>query len=377
MKKHRAFFVSLTWLIVFLLMDACVEKIDFDLPGARFQYVVDGLISDQSTPYQVKISKSLSLEADSIVNSPVSNALITLFEDQKPVEVFFEESAGLYTTKGTTRGKVGHSYFITIQTEDGKKFQSEPETIKEVGEVKAINYEFEARKTKIGTDEVDANVFKVFIEADAMDLPENYVRWRYTGNYKMNTQPELHLTWTPPYTPYKNPPPCSGYKIVGGPPGSGGLLEKFAECTCCTCWIYEYETMPTVSNGQLIVNGQFRNIKVGEVPINSTSFYEKFMITVEQMSLSKRAYDFFRLIRAQKESASSLFQPQSGEIKGNIKPLSNEDYVIGLFWATSIKSAHTFINRSEVPYKLTPTDIPPDACTDFRNSTTVKPAFWE
>lgn len=121
----------------------------------------------------------------------------------------------------------------------------------------------------------------------------------------------------------------------------------------------------------------FRNIKVGEVPINSTSFYEKFMITVEQMSLSKDAYDFFRLIRAQKESASSLFQPQTGEIKGNLRSINNEDLMIGLFWATSIKSKRTFINRSDVPYNLPPTDIPADACTDFRNSTNVKPAFWE
>jgi hypothetical protein len=127
----------------------------------------------------------------------------------------------------------------------------------------------------------------------------------------------------------------------------------------------------------LISGTQFNNIKVGEVPINEVLFYDKYMVDVEQMSLTKQAYNFFKLIRTQKEGASSLFQPPSGEIRGNINAVNNNESIIGIFWATSINKKTIFILPGDVPYKLVEPVPILYPCTNYPNSTTVKPAGWQ
>jgi hypothetical protein len=366
--------LKIKWLVAFILLTACVDRINFNVPPAQFQTVVEGMISDRPGSYTVKVSKSLSLDASSSMRSPVEKAKIKLYDDEGNAEDFTETSPGEYTTGGILQGKVGHAYHIRLETPDGKIFESEPDRINRVGEVETIRYEFEARTVQKNYGEVAADVFNIFVDADAGSGDDNYVRWRFTGTYKVITHPELHAILPQGSTWLRDPPPCSGYIVA--PALGGGKLEKVADCTCCTCWINQFESVPQVSDGQFIQGNQFRNVKVAEVPINSATFSDKYMVEVEQMSLSRKSFEFFRLIRAQKEGASSLFQPPYGEIKGNVSPVNSAEPVIGLFWATSVKAKYLFIPRSEVPYLLTPMDLVTDACTNFSNSSANQPAFW-
>jgi hypothetical protein len=369
--------VKIKWCLVFIILSACVEQIDFDVPSAEFQTVVEGMISDGPGPYTVKISKGISLDADSVYRLPMSDAKVKLYDDEGNVEDFKEANPGEYKTSRFIQGRIGHAYHIVIETEDGKIFESEPDHLKPVGEIENIRYEFEARTIVKPYGEVEANVFNIFVDANGGVGDDNFVRWVFTGTYKVVTTPELHETWNPPYTPYKNPPPCSGYRLIGGPIGSGGLLEQFGDCTCCTCWANHFESIPQLSDVQLVSNNQFKNIKVGEVPVNSVTFYDKYMIEVEQMSLTRKAFDFFRLVRVQKEAAASLFQPPSGEIKGNINSVNSNQSVVGFFWSSSVKKKTIFIHRSDVPYPITPLPIVKEPCTVYRNSSTIKPANWD
>lgn len=363
------------WLFA-IVLNGCVEPIDFEVPPAQLQTVVEGMISDDPGPYVVKVSQGISLNADSLKPAPVENVKIRLHDDQGNVEEFVETSPGVYMTGGIMQGQVGRTYHITLETPDGKTFQSEPERIDPVGEVEDIRYEFEARTVQNFFGETSADVFNIYVDADAGNVEEPYVRWRFKGTYKIVSHPELRMTHNPPYLPYKDPPPCSGYVVVEFI--LGGKIEQVEDCTCCTCWVNQFETKPQLSDGQLISNKAFKNVKIAEVPVNNITFHDKYLVEVEQMSLSKTAFEFFKLIREQKENASDLFQPPSGEIKGNLKPLNSDEPVIGLFWATSIKRKSIFIHRDEVPYPLTPITFFTDDCTTYYpHSFTEKPALWE
>lgn len=366
--------LKLKWLTVFIFLSACVDKIDFKIPSASSLLVVEGMISDNPGPYTVYVSKSIGLNADSSFHDPVSKASIKLFDDQGNVEDFTETKPGEYVTGGTIQGQVGHSYHITLQTQDGNTYKSEPDKINPVGEIEQIKFEYEARTIHRIYGDEDANVFNIYVDANAGTGDENYTRWRYTGTFKVATNPEQHYIQADG-PPYRDPLPCSGYILL--PALGGGKLEQVGPCTCCTCWVNQYESEPHLSDNQLVSNNEFKNVKVGEVPINSTSFSYKYMVAVDQMSLSKQAFDFFKLIRIQKDGASSLFQPPSGEIKGNITAANSNASVVGLFWATSIKTKYIFILRSDVPYLLTPPDPDTGACTGYKNSSTTQPKFWE
>jgi len=362
------------WVIGFLAMNACVDRISFNIPLTQNLMVVEGMITSDPGPYTVRVSHSLSLAADSSFRDPVQHVQIDLHDDEGHAERLQEVSPGVYQTNGAIQGQVGHAYFITMQTADGKSFVSAPDTIHPVGTLEQIKFSYEARTVQENFGPVTADIFNIYVDASAGIGARNYVRWRFTGTYKAVTNPELRAILSDGYV-LASPPGCSGYVIEPGL--GGGILTKVGPCTCCTCWITQNETIPTVSDGQLVANKTFRDVKVAEVPINSNTFADKFLLVVEQMSLTQNAYHFFDLIHAQKAGASSLFQPPYGEIKGNITALNSNDAVVGLFWGTAINKKYTFIQRSDVPYLLPPPDFVADACTVLPNSSTNPPEFWQ
>jgi hypothetical protein len=369
--------IKMKWIVAFLVLSACVDKIDFIVPEPEVQTVIEGMISDGPGPYEVKITRGLDLNANESSVSPVEHARVTLYDDEDHSEDLAEITPGVYRTGGIIQGKLGHTYHIVAETQEGTIFQSEPDILNPPGEIENIQYEFEARTVVKNYGEVVADVFNIYVDSYAGTSQENFVRWRFKGTYKVTTHPELHETSVPPYTPYKDPPSCSGYIITPGPVGSGGVLEQVGECTCCTCWINEFEKVPQLSDAELVTDNKLRHIKIAEVPINNFTFHEKYMVEVEQMSLSRKAFEFFKLIRQQKEGASNIFQPPSGEIIGNITSTNSNNPAIGMFWAGAIKKKYIFIPRDAVPYIVIPIDFVTDACTLYPNSTSVKPLNWE
>lgn len=367
------------YLILWMGIISCVQLVDFEIPQSQLPLVVDGLIYDGAGPQEVRLSSGLDLNADSINNQPVTGALIHLHDDLGKNYDFTEVNPGVYHTDSSVSGIVGRSYWIIIETAEGKKFESDPELLHPVGEIDSIRYEFEERLVRRAYSLSREDVFNVFVDArQSTETANSFVRWRFNGTYEAATNPELHLIVSTSYLPYKSPWPCSGYILVTGPIGSGGLLEKVGECECCTCWPRQYETKPQISDGSLVLDGQFKNVKVGEVPITNATFHSKYLVEVEQMSMTSTAYDYFELIRRQKETTASLFQPAPAEIRGNIRALNNSDPVVGLFWATSISKKAIFIYPEDVPYPLPPLDFLTLPCAEiYPNATYQKPLLWE
>jgi hypothetical protein len=364
------------WLVVFFVLLACVDPIDFEVPPAQYQLVVEGQITDRPGPYMVKLSKARSVGDEVLTPEPLLNARVTLFNDLGNSEEFSDKGNGSYLTGGVIHGQIGRSYHIEIETADGSMYTSEPDRLTEGGEVSAIRYEYEARIRKEPFGDFNDDIFNIYIDAEAGSPDETFVRWRFTGTYKVVTNPELHETFLQGEFSYKTPLPCSGYVVVPFIPG--GKLEQREPCTCCTCWANHYEDAPQLSDTQLTQSGSFRNIKVGEVPINSATFYDKYLVHVDQISLSRTAFDFFRLIRSQKEGVLSLFQPPSAEIKGNIKNVNNGSPVVGLFYASSVTTKTLFISPDAVPYILPPINLSTDECyVYYKNATTIKPEGWD
>ncbi|HMJ67850.1 MAG TPA: DUF4249 domain-containing protein [Cyclobacteriaceae bacterium] len=365
------------WILIFIVVTACVDPIMVDAPGAAEILVVDGSITDAPGPYWVKISRGVSLEADSAVHTRVRNAIVKLYDDTGAVENFVEPRPGEYRTDGAIRGTIGRTYHITAQLPDGTILESEPEKIYPRGQITSIRHQFDARSDTRAYGVFAADAFNIFVDGDAPTAngEEAYVRWRMTGTYKVMTHPELHETLALEFY-YKTPYPCSGYNVA--PALHGGILEKVTECTCCTCWVKQFDAKPQLSDTELVSNGQFRNVKVGEVPISGATFYDKYKIDVEQMTISRSAFEFFKLIRLQKDAPSNLFQPPPGRLTGNIRSSKEEQVVVGLFWATSVTRTSTYLLKSDVPYIVPPIKKITEPCnTSFAKSTTTKPADWD
>lgn len=365
--------------LLLFIVSACIEPAEFDVPPAESLLIIDGMISDQPGPYRVTISRAVPLSVDALELPFETGAMVRLHDDLGNIEDFEEVSEGIYETRGAIQGQIGRSYHIAVTTADGEQYESTPEKIQAVGKVSEITYKYKKKRVEDLFGVRNEDYFNVYVNAEQGPDKVGYIRWKLTGTYKVTTHPELRETmYHPGAVPLKEPRPCSGYTTAVHPSGRGTIIVKVGECTCCDCYVDQFDNSPFVSDNILAVDGEFSNVKVGEVPINTATFMEKYMLRVEQMSLSRDAFDFFKLIKIQKEEASSIFQPNTGELVGNIKAVNPDNRVVGMFWATAITQKIAFIEKEDVPYPIPPFPVVKESCLlEFNYSTTEQPEEWE
>ena len=369
--------ILLLLIVMGVICNSCVDQIDFPIPEGSSQIIIEGLITDGPPPYLVKVSRGINLNADSLSNTGYSGLEVTLHENESgKEETLTEVRPGEYESTGVIVGTVGYSYYITVTTPEGTTITSEPDILHPVGEIDSIKIEFESRTKVLDFAEVRADVFNVLVDSEAKTTNDSFVRWRFQGTYKVVTDPQefmIQFPWSD--NPLRRPFECSGYIVVANGTPLGGV-ESIRPCECCTCWVNDYEPYPELSDGELVTNNQFFNVKVGEVSISSSAFFDKYRIRVEQMSMSRNAFDFFNLVRAQKIGATDFFQPPSGEILGNLTA-SDQTVVVGIFWASAVRTKDRFLYKSDVPYPIGDIPFAPKPCYDvYDNATTIEPEGW-
>jgi hypothetical protein len=171
---------------------------------------------------------------------------------------------------------------------------------------------------------------------------------------------------------------CSGWVIDGEDPTN---TFRFAPCTCCDCWVTQYNDQPLLSDAKRFANySDITKFQVAFVPATRRLFYEKYRIEVEQMSVSLSAYTFWKFVKAQEHQSSDLFQTPPPLLSGNILAKSDGAIpVLGMFSASSIRKMAMVIDRSQIPYVIPLIDTVAESCNNsvfFKNSSTVKPDFW-
>lgn len=355
------------WAIAFLLLTACIDPVKLDVPrGERF-LVVEGLITDQPGPYSVTVSKSFPTDDPAWGLNPITNANVSLYADGELLEELVGTGKGVYQTTGVT-GVVGRTYHIVIEIE-GKRYISEPELLRPVGALTGIRAEFESRNTQSPFHENIGDRFNIYVDGDITGEPESFVRWRFSGTYLVRTNPELAYGFD---MGIKIPLPyeCSGFRAT--PTG----IYYVSPCTCCTCWVTERDDRWFVAASKDFTSAGYKDIFVGQANITRLTFLEKYRVKIEQMSLSPQAHEFFRQLEAQAQGVESLFQPATGAIDGNISAMDSDERVLGLFYASSVKSISMNLLRKDVPYTIPPPDTIRTPCTSMRGSSNVKPDFW-
>lgn len=352
-----------------LFLSACVDPADIEIPPFQYQIVVDGFITTDPGPYTVRMYRSRPLDkADLDRLIPERFAKVTIKDDEGNSELLMEVLPGEYQSKPDgIRGVTGRSYHVEITTIDGKQYVSDPELIRPVGEVTAINYEFKDGGVSGILDEGDG--FRIFADATGIPGVEDLVRLRMVATYEVETFPQLRTRRVENgFIP--DPFPCSGYI------NQDDRLVKVGECTCCNCWVSVYDQIPSITDEQFTTNDIFIGQEVGFVESSRRTLYDKIHVEVQELSLSPNTYLFWKLVKAQKQGVSNIFQPPSGKLVGNVKGVGNTDKPLGIFWAAGINKKSIFIDRDDIPYRVQPIDTLVAPCLFFPNSTNQKPTFW-
>jgi len=297
----------LTILLILVFLSKCEEPISLDLGKGTDLLVVDGLIIDQPGPYTVTLSRTAPYGNQALSPSE-DDAIVTIFDEYGNFEVLEQISRGTYQTdENGIRGEIGISYWITIITNDGQEYQSIPEQILAVPPIDSIYAEF------IQEPLVKIDGHQFFIDLSDPKDETNYYRW----------------TWE------------SVTPIMTRRPRRAGPLFCCNVCFKTTKDNFRFN----VFSDQFINGNKLLRQPIHFAPFRTT---EKYLVRVNQYSISSAAYDFWHNLRDQSESVGSIFDRPPSPITGNIRNILNpENNALGYFGASALVKGRLRIRRGE------------------------------
>ncbi len=369
--------ISLLLVFIGLVMVTCIDPLDIAIPlPATFPLAIDGYISDQPGPYEVRLNLSFDVQSSLVFKSTFSARRVTLLDNVGNSEVMIQAAPGVYRTRGSgnsIRGVQGRAYHIKVELLDGRVYESVPDTLTRPGHVDSVYYTYHTTVTEDGRMQQGLDI--LFDSSPEQGSNFRFM-WKFRGTFQIETNPELYDTICADGRCPK-PLPCSGWRL-----DDSSRLTQVRACTCCQCWATMVNPDLVLSENQFVDGGRFKGIKAGYMPVDQWTFLHKVYAQVEQLSLSDRAFRFWKAVNDQRKGTGSLFQPITGKVPGNfIQTAGNEIPVEGLFYATSVSTRAIFIGRNELAnyVLLTQPDLPyKNSCLKmFGNSSTTKPVFWE
>jgi hypothetical protein len=361
-------------LFLVVMSAACVDPLTFDVGDVKdYSLVVEGFITDEAGPYEVRVSSSYDVDSTIVKKTPIPVKKLTISDNLGNSEDLTKNEIGVYrTSEGGIQGTIGRAYKLRIELPDGRVYETVPDTMKATGVIDQIDPEIVSFTDEKG---VEQHAFDIYFDSHSPSTSDFRFMWKVTMSYQFKTQPWDYTIPCPGGRgTCQAPLDCSGYVL------EGGLLVYVKPCTCCDCWISVDPAIPLVSDFGLMKHGEFKNQKAGRLPITWLAMSFGTHVEIQQLSLSEQAYNFWKMASIQKSAINSLFQPVNGKLVGNWVQTSGDPApVFGLFYASAINKMSTHLGFEDIPDKsiVPPAVLYPFECTGVSNATDVQPKNWQ
>jgi hypothetical protein len=173
----------------------------------------------------------------------------------------------------------------------------------------------------------EADGINVYVNSHDSENNTQYYKWDYQETWEINSD----------YV--------SRYTYENGMLNVRNVIEKD---NMFYCWKYaSAKDLHFASTTQL--ESDWVQYQIVSLPHYSDRTSVRYSILVEQRALSKEEFDYLQIIQKNSSVTGSLFDPLPGEIKGNLKSISNPDEpVIGYIGAYSQQTKRLFIRASEL-----------------------------
>jgi hypothetical protein len=105
--------------LLILFHSSCEKVLDINLNDSDPKLVIEGIVTNQSAPQVIKISRSIPI-SDSNIFPGVSNAEVTVTDNAGRVFIFTEQSPGIYVNS-TLKGQPARIYKLKVVS-DGNEY---------------------------------------------------------------------------------------------------------------------------------------------------------------------------------------------------------------------------------------------------------------
>jgi hypothetical protein len=324
---------------ILLLMGACIKPYDLKLEDADEYIVVEGLITNETGPHEVRLSHT-SEQLDEGFNTIDDAKVWIVDQDDNSTEFRFTKD-GTYQSPGTFSGEVGNNYQLFIELADGRVIASEPEEILPSTKITSIHHRYGQSPNAEGTENIGGLQF--FIDAAPGPQSINYYRYDWLADYRIDvTDPAYYKLVAD--TLMIDTAQQLIYYIISDP---DVLLSCYQSDTSKSLIYASTETSNV---------GSVLDFPVNFVSETSQRLSRRYALQVKQYSISASAYYYYKTLDEQNNYGGSLFDKQTGLITGNLSFEDESEPVIGYFEVASVDSLrkffdhHDFDERLELPY---------------------------
>ncbi len=315
------------------LFSSCTEMYKPEISQNFSALVVDGIITNENKPVEIKIYRTISKDTVSTkdIIVPEKNAIVEIFNDLGESDTFYEITPGTYqNTSFDFRGEIGRTYWINIKTDEGIEYESEPEVMTPPIEVtKMCGEEF----SQFIDQDTELESVKFYFDAKDVSNETSFLRWEALESWEWHTPVLLNL-----------------------PNSSLFTAEPALVC---------YPTNK-IRHINLFDASKFGDKEMLKLPITYVTEKEQkllydYYIKILVKSISFKNYSFWNHIKEVNQSSGNLFDRTPGNVVGNIASIDGEHSVVGYFEVSSVSTKSASFNRSMFNVKF---DIFPPECVE-------------
>lgn len=320
MKKTVYFILFISFLI------GCKEKyVSPVISPATGYLVVEGIINSGAGETNIVLSRTTALNNQKILAE--AGASVMVESEDKTSFLLKETKSGNYGASNLNLVST-KKYKLTIQTKDGKKYESDFVPVQSNPPIDSVNWIRSGRDVQLYVNTHD---------------PKNntkYYQWEYVETWELHTYYLSTLK----------------YKAV---PNSRGVITYSAVYNDSTsfapdlskyfCWKTEPSTSiftGTTTN----LSSDIIQLPLIRIPADSWKLNILYSVNTKQYSLSKGRYEFLQRMKRNTETTGSVFDAQPSELNSNIRCVSNpKEPVIGYIDICPIQEKRIYINRKSLP----------------------------
>jgi hypothetical protein len=350
--------IILIILISCSMLVSCYKPYNANIDANKKILVVDGLITNENTSYQIRLSYALPFDSSG-TGLPANASSVSITDDEGNYYAFNEMGNGYYMSDSFQfRGKPGSTYTLHINTVDGERYESDPQQLYSSVNNDSVYAEFGYQEVlnKITGSKVLSHGANILtdIKTGTQTLPH----FRFTTNL---------------VTQYINV-----------------ICTPFASCNDHYCWQTENANLNiNLTGGEYPTNSDSENKHVlcfidDNLYCYSLIYYRAFIINSrviysDRYVLNDEAYLYYKKIDELLRSEGKIFDPVAAQINGNIKCITHpENKVFGFFEASTVshssyKVDFRNLNNTQPSITRMPYILPPEPTGSLLN---IVPPFW-
>jgi hypothetical protein len=335
---------------------SCREIYNHDAGHQENVIIVEGLITDRSGPYLVRLSTNQIIENGlhdrTSFPTGISGAMVYIKDNKDEIFLFTESEPGRYYSQDFFEGVGGNTYTLYIETPDGHSYVSEPQLLPFPVNIDSLYARPKIRETL--KRNAQGGYFLQSTEGAEVLLDVSYQDEQYKY---FRLVPEGLILYNFPTGEIQN-----------------YLWKKINMLDHVNVSSYKFEAASVVTRNH---NVTFFPRHKFEYDLNNDEYIHRKILLLKIYGLNKGAWDFYTAIERQINAEGKLFDPVATRLPSNIRCTTDPSRLaLGLFEASSgVSVTYILVEKPwENSYYLKRTDdldhIPSNGNQPFR------PDFW-